>query len=176
MRLIIDTKGNSKRGPQTFLLVTAVLEPVCCSPKYHCPWQEAFLVVTSGRGEIFCLHPVRKGQGRCQTSYSAQDRTAPHSKEWSGPKCQWCWGWDVCIICIIWLCMYHQEGTPTYWAFPKQWNQWKYNWTKDLTQCLKPIRCFIRYFWRKAKFSHRVLEFEGNLKIARIVVPRCQGK
>ena len=35
MRLIIDTKGNSRRGPQTFLLVTAVLEPECCSPKYH---------------------------------------------------------------------------------------------------------------------------------------------
>lgn len=35
VRLIIDTKSNSKRGPQTFLLVTAVLEPVCCSPKYH---------------------------------------------------------------------------------------------------------------------------------------------
>ena len=45
-----------------------------CSPKDHCPCLEAFPVVTSGRGEICCLHPVGKGQGRCQTSYSAQDR------------------------------------------------------------------------------------------------------
>lgn len=67
--------------------------------------QGTFLSMSTGKILIVTrrccdCHLVGRGEGFCYTSFSEQGSS--HSKGFSSPDVQWCWGWEtmLCVKCV----------------------------------------------------------------------------